>query len=374
MARSQFTQVPNWLIEDASLSPEAFKLACYFLRRSSATGYAWPKQDAVVAETGMPLRTVQRAQSELKSRGLLKIGTGKQKYNIGAVWETKATNCALEKSANMAEKVRQYGGKSEGQTGSPLSTTSANMAANPKPNKTEGTDKNVYFTHAEGRVNNICPPPAGADDAHVPVGPSGTHSIAADGDAGQSAMVCKPKGNEPACVFCDGEGCGDCKRGAAPVDLLGMHDAAPAAAAAAFVPEDADGSGYAISEAIWALNRTLRDGTPGPNDGLAATLCDKFARESVRQQVEWLPLRVDFAPPDKPVTNPFGLLRKMIERKAAPPRTHQVNPDRIVDYANAVRRRRIELDEVPAYAKRAVEHALARHNQPSAPTETAIPF
>lgn len=226
--------------------------------------------------------------------------------------------------------------------------------------KDNSSSTSLSKLHPEVSEETISPDPLG-----------GAHDTADGSDGAESALVLRPKGDMPEHVcgercecFCGGiaADCSVCYGSDARIE---QHQPVEG-----FVPEDADGTGYSLSEAIWALNRTLSRDTPPPNDNLTSNLCKTFGKthgyECIRQQVDWLRLRVDFA--TKRVESPFALLTRMIERNEPAPRTKFLNPDRINDYVDAIQRgpsRGITESEVPTYAKAAVIAELKRRNKPA---------
>jgi Helix-turn-helix domain len=70
----KFYPIPAWIC-DLGLSPAAMIVFAYLLFRQVVAAGVWAQQSYTAKETGLPLRTVQRAIAELKQRRLLRLGT-----------------------------------------------------------------------------------------------------------------------------------------------------------------------------------------------------------------------------------------------------------------------------------------------------------
>jgi len=83
MLMNGFTQVPNDIIHDPTLSPSAKTVYLVLLSYDHAgrKGRSWPSQTAIAKSTGLSARQVRRILKELEARGLLAIGAGPNRSN-----------------------------------------------------------------------------------------------------------------------------------------------------------------------------------------------------------------------------------------------------------------------------------------------------
>lgn len=73
MPNPGFAVIPNWLLRSENVSPHAKMLYLHLSSRVDEHGVCWPSQRRLADESGMSERQVQRALSELKNFGIVRV-------------------------------------------------------------------------------------------------------------------------------------------------------------------------------------------------------------------------------------------------------------------------------------------------------------
>lgn len=356
--RHGFAKVPNHVAYDPTLSPNALKVAVYYQARQGKTGYAFPKQDTTARDTGLSVRAVQRAHSELKQRGALRIGKGREKYRID--WDN---DTAFEKAATSGGNNPPPVAGHDAEAKSDLAAQNPPPVAEPEAPK-QRTEKDSPVIASSDQINLLRTPVRTEREVNM------DSSLSTLGGGSEATGKVSAE-DDFTCEVCGARYCLEHVSAASPAASDEEVFPHPPVGVYPSIPERVEDIEHCVDAGLWAIYRTLPQGSEAPNPGLAERLCGKYKLATVYRQVAHLQTRIDFA--SQRIEKPLALLSRLIESDERPPNMTAVRADRVRDYADAIERgpgkSGIWEDEVPEYARSAVARELKRREQLD-----AIPF